>query len=168
VGESEDVQAWAERQANRQRLLLEWLRGAPGRWASRKAALAATGLEFVYTYSAGDDTAPKSSTAHRVVKKTATRLYVERRGFSTERDPPRDTTEGTRILDRAALERAGRVFHRRDYGAYFALPYEDTSAWRSEVAARVRHCRARLTAESWLEHRRRQDEGRPASPAGRS
>jgi hypothetical protein len=167
MGETEGVGAWAARQAARQQHLLAWLRAAPQRWAARKAALEATGAEFVYSESAGGES-PTSSTAHRVVRKTATRLYVEYRGFSAERDLVGGLPEGTHVLDRAALERDGRASPRRRAGAYSSRPYEDTPRWSEEVDARIRRCRERLHPEAWIEDRRRVDAylARPRTPQG--
>ena len=161
------MQAWAERQAERYQWLVESTAGAPEQWAAHKAELEATGQSFVWTYHKGEMWEfPTSSIPHRVIKKTATRVYVDRESFVPARQGVTWQERAARypvrtfVLDRATLEREGEAYRpgRSWRELFYTVPFEETPAWREELASLRHSFQAMLTPESWLAHRRHVDE----------
>jgi hypothetical protein len=168
MSEQEDVRVWAEHQAERYRSLCGGLADAPRRWAEEKAVLEATGLAFVYAYHHSEMwELPTSSIPHRVVKKTATRVYVQADTFQAVDGrgvtwQEREATYGvgrTFVLGRADLERDGQAVtrRRRSRETYYARPYEETPRGAEQLERLARRFQEMSTPEHWVEHRRRVD-----------
>jgi hypothetical protein len=90
---------------------------------------AATEVELVYSDHCSDYDGAVSSVPHRVVKKTASRVYVDRELYRPDRwqDEVRKYGVRTFVLDRVALERDGQAwgsrFHTREL--YFTRSHEE-------------------------------------------
>jgi hypothetical protein len=82
-------------------------------------------LELVYADFTGDDGATRS-VPHRVVRKTATRIYVNHERYRAEswREEARAYGVRTFVLDRAALERDGEVWCGARCETFYTRPYE--------------------------------------------
>jgi len=80
--------------------------------------------EFLYTdYYSDYDGAP-GSTRHRVVKKTARRVFIERRCDSWREDGETYYDVQTIALDREELEREGCVYSRRGHDLFHTSPHD--------------------------------------------
>lgn len=123
-------------------------------WAGKRAAWRASGAELVYTRFEGAWGLTQSA-PHRVVGKTATRLYVGLEVFtpvSPETERPRQEHEHgvggrTCALDLAALERDGEVWCGAQCETYYARPYEETPAWGDDLRRVARTLRDRTEPE---------------------
>jgi hypothetical protein len=171
--DTEDVQAWAAEQAEDYRRLEPetWAQRQRAEWEAQKAEWAASGAELVYTHHEGM-WGIVGSIPHRMVKKTAARLYVSREIFTpvypktgrTWQEHERQYGVRTFILDRVALERDGKVTCRAaHYQTYYLRPFEDKAEWAEDVERTAQMLQRRTDPEGWVEHRRRVDEymGRP-------
>ena len=81
-------------------------------------------LEFVYRDWCSDYDGKMGSSAHRVVKKTSTRVYVENRAWSWEEDGKAYHDVETFVLDRQKLEVEGDAYSRRQRNFFYTTPYE--------------------------------------------
>jgi hypothetical protein len=173
MGETEDAQVLVEVRAegaagNRRMEPQTWEQQRREAWAGKRAAWEASGAELVYTRFEGAWGLTQSA-PHRVVGKTATRLYVGLEVFTPaapESGRPRQEhgrEEGGRTcaLDRAALERDGGVWCGAQCETYYTRPYEETPSWGDDLRRVARTLRDRTDPEGRVEHRRRTDEVRP-------
>lgn len=80
--------------------------------------------EFVYSDWMSDYDFSNTSTPHRVVKKTAKRVYVEDRSRSWEEQGQVFHNVTTIVLDREELETKGEVWSRRHRELFYTTPYE--------------------------------------------
>jgi hypothetical protein len=159
MGETEDAQVLAEARAggaggNRRLEPETWARRRREAWAGKRAAWEASGAELVYTRFEGAWGLTQSA-PHRVVGKTATRLYVALAVFApvspeTGRSRQEHGREGggrTGVLDRAALERDGEVWCGALCATYYARPYEETPAWGDDLRRVAKTLRDRTDPE---------------------
>jgi hypothetical protein len=170
MGETEDVLVRAEAQAEgyeeyRRMEPEAWEQRRREAWAGQRAAWEASGTELVYTRFEGA-WGLTQSVPHRVVGKTASRLYVGLEVFApvspetgrTRQEHEREYRVRTCVLDRVALERDGEVWCGAQCATYYARPYEETPAWGDDLQRVARMLQDRTDPERCVERRRRRDE----------
>jgi len=85
-------------------------------------------LEFVYHDWGSDYDGKMGSSAHRVVKKTSTRVYVENRVWSWEENGKAYHEVDTFVLNRQKLEAEGGAYSRRQRNFFYTKPHEERHA----------------------------------------
>lgn len=95
------------------------------RAARPSAAQDATKPEYVYSDWTSDYDCSEGSTPHRIVKKTAKRVYVERSHRSWKEGDQVFYDVPTFVLDRQELEATGEAWSRRRRGFFYTTPYEE-------------------------------------------
>jgi len=84
-----------------------------------------TTTEFVYRHWTSDYDGSWHSTPHRIMKKTAKRVYVKWRHRSWEEDGQVYHDVKTIVLDRNDLETKGEAWNRRLKEFFYTSPYEE-------------------------------------------
>ena len=95
------------------------------RAARTSEATDATTPEFVYRHWTSDYDGAWKSTPHRILKKTAKRVYVVWRHHSWEEDGHVLHDLRTLVLDRNDLETKGEAWNRRRKEFFYTSPYEE-------------------------------------------
>jgi len=91
-----------------------------------KAAKDAAGVEYVYTDWESDYDSSCGSSPHRIVKKTARRVYVEDRNSSWTENGDVFADVETFVLDRKKLESTGEASNPRfRYETFYTTTYEE-------------------------------------------
>lgn len=101
----------------------------------QSTATEAAPLEFVWRWSSGDGDFPDRWFAHQIMRRTATRVFVDHDIYRVDRT--RRTDVYTFAIDRAVLERDGYAFSKRFHGIVYSE--EGRARREAEMVQRIGH-----------------------------